>query len=421
MGRGMIAVIPGALDRKATAMSKTQQPPLFSDAFLEIRDPTGGSRVEPLHKSQYRLALEDTPFKLSWRLGENSLKLQEHGLPENHHLKAGTRVLLAGFGLLFETVSSVARYLTEPLSGPTLHALEFADRHLTPCADRARALAQAYQSAELPNRAAAFFEKALFCSNSDSTHFLAALSTFSQWNDGAWLERLLELAHSRFPRARAIEHWERSYREQQRRYHHLTALQNRSLLTSLSPDAVHEYRLPPFCLSFPGDTPPPLVDFCLKTLERAHGQLKGLGRFPQRVQVNLDVWRAGSHELAMAYFDGKAIYVNRDYFLQGNRNEQLQATLKHELIHAVNFHTARFLDLPLPKWIDEGLAYFLTEGSRAAACPADWQEILRQPDHPHYEAACCQAAVRVERFFGETPLYPDGIEKILRHQLYAGE
>ena len=375
----------------------------YVDAFLECAAPEGERHVFLLNKTVFHASIEGVPLRVSWTNGSEEVQVSSAsghaGIPER--IKAGEERIIAGFGVRFESVRSGRRLLPdqgEPDPGQ-VRELERLDRYLQPDADRARALGRFYIERDATLQAVIFYEKSLFAANTNCSHFLAALAAFARLDQHEWVERILVLAASRHPRAPALRRWEEVYRAARQRYHHLTTLQYQSLLTRLDPEEIHQYHMPPFLLIFPASASEVLITFCRNTLSRARHQLRRFGDLPHEVRIHIDVWEGDQAQLAMGYYDGHAIHINHDYFRDGKHNEELQATLKHELVHVINSHTAQSLGLDLPRWLDEGIAYYMTEKRNRPAgalmeIPA-MNTILSRPNHPHYRVACNHASARL--------------------------
>ncbi len=375
-----------------------------TQGFLTIQQHDGPLLAAMLRQDLVHEALfKGVPLRFSWNGARANLTVRSTLKNEQIvFLKPGSKAVILEMGVRYETSQSVARFQKDPrtLSAMEAEELEFCDRYLPPSADRARILAFYYQLQNKPLQSGIYFEKAIHAPDTDPTHFLAALSAFSQLGEHGWVERLLHLVRSRFPASAAIKQWEYTYRDRQMRYRHLSALYQQSILTSLSPSEIHYLTCPPFTLAFPADTSNNLVQLCKEALLRGRRQLREYSEFPSSVQVRLDSWRTPRHPHARGFFAGDTIVINRDFFQGNDASEQLQATVKHELIHFLNAFLAESRDLASPpRWLDEGLAYYLTEMSFREADPRRFRSLaqlntaLENPIAPDHEAACrCAAA-----------------------------
>ncbi|CAM2067001.1 hypothetical protein SCOR_16610 [Sulfidibacter corallicola] len=375
-----------------------------TEGFLTLQRQSGPLLAAMLRRDLVHEELfPGVPLRFSWNGKRGNLTARGTGNQEQIvFLKPGSKAVILGMGLRYETSESVRRFQRDPhdLSPAYAEELEFCDRYLPVCADRARLLAFYYQIQNKPLQAGIYFEKAIHAPDTNPTHFLAALSAFAQLGEHAWVERLLHLVRSRFPGSAAIKQWEYTYRDRQRRYRHLSALYQQSLLSTLNPSDIHHLTFPPFTLAYPADTANSLVHLCKNALLRAKQQLRDYAPFPEAVPVRLDTWNTPHHPHARGFFNGDTIFINRDFFQDNDASEQLQATVKHELIHFLNASLTKALDHePPPRWLDEGLAYYLTEASFEKAVPGEFEtldainEALSKPTAVNHEKACrCAAA-----------------------------
>ena len=397
--------------------------PAGAEAVLLLRDSGGVERVLAL-KDPVLDRPDDLPFRYSWSRVTRRLELRAAvGLrAADQVLPAGSETLYLDWQLQLEDGESCRRLFPNDRPRHDLDAemLFRLDALLVACADRARALAT-WLAEQGRFAAAGYFHRAsLDAPNADVSHYLAALTALARFDEPPLVHALLTRARTRLAGDRVVlDHWARRWRDRRRRYHHLTALQARGEVSRLVGEEIHQYHLPPFILCFPAETAFELVDFCRKTLVRAHRQLKGLATFPEKIEIWLELWQTIGDEPATAYYDGVAVHVHRGWFADPSRRDQLQATLKHELIHVLNDHLARAAELVLPRWLDEGIAYHLTESAQPATpghfSPEQLDQILAQPGHPDYHAARAAAVDQVRRLIGndDPALVDGGLERLI--------
>ena len=392
-----------------------------AEAALMLHDPRGERQLLPLGRD--RASTDDLPFRCNWSRTSRRLDLRpgigQRG--DEARLQPGEEVIFMEWRVRLEDNDSCRRFFEpDPLEN-RLHAedLMCLDALLAPCAQRARALARYHEAVDRDQVACFYFRASLDAPNTDVSHYLAALSAFARYDEPALINAILAAARARLGHQRAVEHWARAWRERRKRFHHLTQLQARGELTRLAEETIHQYHLPPFVLIFPAETPAELVAFCRKTLMRAHGQLKDCAPFPDKVTIYLETWRQVGADPACAYYDGQAIHLDRAWFADPTRREEMQATLKHELIHVLTDQVAREAAAPLPRWLDEGIAYHLTRAD-FGPCPREFSDgelnqILARPGHPEYAGARAAAVARVRARLdeGEQDLRDDGIKRLI--------
>ena len=346
-------------------------------AVLVIRTSIHSSQTFALDEHSYRKKLAiDHPFTITLSHIGGPLLVQDHD-GSSLEIKPGEKADFHTCQLFFETSHSLGLKLSASENIETAFSLyESMDLFLDPSSERSMGLSRFFHKKGDPSRSFWHLARAFTLRRADENQvgrghnatslkpevpdFLYLLSRLNRDGlDDQFIQSIYHFSEASHPDHPALKNWLRTYKNKAQAMRNLSLVFAQSSITQVKEDEWHTYQGGFYKLIFPASIPLKWIQICRDTLQRTRQQLHDYIQDQEQVElqmIRLD--RTGPSVRGMFYED--RIIVNMTPVLELEEIEAFRNTIKHEFIHMLN---DRFIrqnkNMCLPRWLDEGLAYFL--------------------------------------------------------------